>query len=109
MKIPILSYHSISNENCPLSLNLTEFEKQLFFFKKNKFESVFFDEIKNLSSNQLNDFITIMNAQNIILSDSTFAFWALLAGHNPNKKYFIGKKNLYLIDAFMKHVVIKVF
>ena len=50
MKIPILSYHSISNENCPLSLNLTEFEKQLFFFKKNKFESVFFDEIKNLSS-----------------------------------------------------------
>ena len=50
MKIPILSYHSISNENCPLSLNLTEFEKQLFFFKKNKFEAVHFDEIKNLSS-----------------------------------------------------------
>ena len=34
MKIPIISYHSISDENCPLSLSLYEFERQLIFLKK---------------------------------------------------------------------------
>ena len=34
MKIPIISYHSISDENCPISLGLNEFERQLAFFKK---------------------------------------------------------------------------
>ena len=50
MKIPILSYHSISNESCPLSLNITEFENQLVFFKKNNFQSIHFNEIQNKSS-----------------------------------------------------------
>ena len=49
MKIPIVSYHSINNENCPISLNLEEFEKQLVFFKKNNFQSIHFNEIKNTS------------------------------------------------------------
>lgn len=50
MKIPIISYHSINNENCPISLSLEEFEKQLVFFKKNNFNSIHFNEIKNTSS-----------------------------------------------------------
>jgi len=49
MKIPIVSYHSINNENCPISLNLEEFEKQLIFFKKNNFQSIHCNEIKNTS------------------------------------------------------------
>jgi len=93
----------VINQEKELSFSLVSDDADTFYEK-------FSDKkIKNLSSNQLNDFITIMNAKNIILSDSTFAFWALLAGHNSNKKYYIGKKNLYLIDAFMKHVAIKVF
>ena len=50
MKIPIISYHSINNENCPISLSLNEFEKQLIFFKKNNFHSIHFNEIQNTSS-----------------------------------------------------------
>ena len=50
MKIPIISYHSINNENCSISLSLKEFEKQLVFFKKNNFHSIHFNEIKNTSS-----------------------------------------------------------
>ena len=52
MKIPIVSYHSINNENCPISLNLEEFEKQLVFFKKNNFQSIHCNEIKNTSKKQ---------------------------------------------------------
>ena len=52
MKIPIISYHSISDENCPLSLSLYEFERQLIFFKKNNFQSIHFNEIDNQSSNK---------------------------------------------------------
>ena len=50
MKIPIVSYHSISDENCPISLSLNEFERQLAFFKKNNFQSIHYNEIKNNSS-----------------------------------------------------------
>ncbi len=47
MKIPILSYHSIGNDYCPLSLNVLEFEKHLIYLKKNNYNSIFFDEINN--------------------------------------------------------------
>ena len=50
MNIPIISYHSISDENCPISLGINEFERQLAFFKKNNFQSIHFNEIKNNSS-----------------------------------------------------------
>ncbi len=51
MKIPILSYHSVSNENCPLSLRVNQFENQMKYLKKNGFQSVFIDGI-NLSKNK---------------------------------------------------------
>ena len=53
MKIPILSYHSISDDNCPLSLKINDFEKQLIYFKKNKYETVYFDEISPNKKNQI--------------------------------------------------------
>ena len=51
MKIPILSYHSVSNESCPLSLKINQFENQLKYLKKNGFQSVFIDET-NISNNK---------------------------------------------------------
>ena len=42
MKIPILSYHSISNDICPLSLKINDFEKQLIYLKNNKYETIYF-------------------------------------------------------------------
>ncbi len=52
MKIPILSYHSISDENCPLSLKKNQFENQLKYLKKNGFQSVFIDEISTSNNKQ---------------------------------------------------------
>ena len=34
MKIPVLSYHSINDDNSPLSLKINFFEKQLKYLKK---------------------------------------------------------------------------
>ena len=94
MKIPILSYHSISNENCPLSLNLTEFEKQLIFFKKNKFEAVHFNEIKNLSSKKF--IITFDDGYKDLIINAL----PLLKKYNFKATCFIvsdliGKKNIW--------------
>ena len=94
MKIPILSYHSISNEDCPLSLNLKEFEKQLFFFKKNNFQSVHFNEIKNLSSNKF--IITFDDGYKDLIINAL----PLLKKYNFKATCFIisdliGKKNIW--------------
>ena len=53
MKIPILSYHSISNDNCPLSLKISDFEKQLIYLKKHKYETIYFDEINPHKKKQI--------------------------------------------------------
>ena len=53
MKIPILSYHSISDDNCPLSLKINEFEKQLIYLRNNKYESINFDEINPNKEKQI--------------------------------------------------------
>ncbi len=53
MRIPILSYHSISNDNCPLSLNIDDFEKQLIYLRNNKYETIYFDEINPNKKKQI--------------------------------------------------------
>jgi len=53
MKIPILSYHSISNDICPLSLKIDDFEKQLIYLKSNKYETIYFDEINPNKKKQI--------------------------------------------------------
>lgn len=45
MKIPILMYHSISDDNNSLSVSLTNFEKQMSFLHKSNFKSVNFNSI----------------------------------------------------------------
>ena len=47
MKIPIFSYHSISDDKCPLSTDKKDFEKHLSYLKKYNYYSIFFDEISN--------------------------------------------------------------
>ena len=94
MKIPILSYHSISNEDCPLSLNLIEFEKQLIFFKKNNFQSVHFNEIKDLSSKKF--IITFDDGYKDLIINAL----PLLKKYNFKATCFIisnliGKKNIW--------------
>jgi peptidoglycan/xylan/chitin deacetylase (PgdA/CDA1 family) len=53
MKIPILLYHSISNDKSNISLNISEFEKQIIFLKKRNYKSINFDEINNNEKNQI--------------------------------------------------------
>ena len=43
--IPVLTYHSISNEKSNVSIDVREFEKQIKFLKENNFKSIFFNEI----------------------------------------------------------------
>ena len=53
MNIPVLSYHSISEEISYISLNTKIFEKQIIFLKKLGYESVNFNEIDPNKKNQI--------------------------------------------------------
>ena len=44
MRIPVLSYHSINDDNSPLSLKINFFENQLKYLKKKGFKTINFDE-----------------------------------------------------------------
>lgn len=52
-KIPILLYHSISNDLEDNNLNLSDFEDQISFLHKNKFSSVHFNEINPMLKKQI--------------------------------------------------------
>jgi len=52
-KIPILLYHSISNDLNSDSLNLLDFEDQISFLHKNKFTSVNFNEVNSIATKQI--------------------------------------------------------
>jgi len=43
--IPILMYHSINDDNNPLSVSKLNFEKQMFFLSKNKFDTIKFEDL----------------------------------------------------------------
>ena len=47
MKIPVLLYHSISNDNSNVSLNINQFENQIIYLKKRNFKTIDFDNINN--------------------------------------------------------------
>lgn len=53
MNIPILSYHSISDEQSSISISTNIFEKQIIFLKKLSYETVNFDEIDPNKKNQI--------------------------------------------------------
>ena len=48
MKIPVLVYHSISNDKSDLSLETNNFEKQINFLKNYGFETTNFDNISTI-------------------------------------------------------------
>ena len=101
MKIPIVSYHSINNENCPISLNLEEFEKQLVFFKKNNFQSIHCNEIKNTSKKKF--IITFDDGYKDLITNAL----PLLKKYNFKAtcliiSNLIGKKNIW--DEFKKNI-----
>ena len=47
MPIPILMYHSINTEKNNVSLNIDNFRKQMFFLKKNNFQTINLNQINN--------------------------------------------------------------
>ena len=101
MKIPIVSYHSINNENCPISLNLEEFEKQLIFFKKNNFQSIHCNEIKNTSKKKF--IITFDDGYKDLITNAL----PLLKKYNFKAtcliiSNLIGKRNIW--DEFNKNI-----
>ena len=94
MPVPIISYHSISDENCPLSLNISEFEKQLIYFKNKNFESVFFNEIADYKKKQF--IITFDDGYKDLIENSL----PLLKKYNFKAtcyivSNFIGKTNIW--------------
>ena len=46
MKIPVLLYHSINDNNSPISLKINFFENQLKYLKKNGYKTIDFNEIE---------------------------------------------------------------
>ncbi len=53
MHIPVLAYHSVSNDKSPISISTNCFEKQIIFLKKLSYETVNFDEIDPNKKNQI--------------------------------------------------------
>jgi len=53
MKIPILLYHSISDDNSEISLNVDIFENQIKYLKNNGYKSINFDEIDHKVKKQI--------------------------------------------------------
>ena len=53
MKIPVLIYHSISNDASSLSLSINEFEKQIIYLKNRNFKTINFDQI-NIAKKKTN-------------------------------------------------------
>ena len=53
MKIPVLLYHSISDVNSMMSLNVNIFENQIKYLKNNGYKSINFDEIDQSAKSKL--------------------------------------------------------
>ena len=53
MKIPILLYHSINDDNSSMSLKINIFENQMKYLRKNGYKTVTFDEINKSAKKQI--------------------------------------------------------
>ena len=53
MTIPVLTYHSISNDKSPISLSTKIFESHIIYFKKLGLQSINFNEINQNKKNQI--------------------------------------------------------
>jgi len=97
MKIPILVYHSISNDESSLSLSINEFEKHIAYLKDRNFETINFDQINSAKKKQI--IITFDDGYKDLIS----CVLPILKKHNFNATCFIvssllGKENLWDVD-----------
>ena len=104
MKIPILIYHSISNDESSLSLSINEFEKHIIYLKDRNFETINFDQINSTKKKQI--IITFDDGYKDLIS----CVLPILKKHNFSATCFIvssllGKKNLW--DVGKKNFVQK--
>ena len=104
MKIPILIYHSISNDQSNISLNISEFEKHIIYLKDRNFKTINFDQINNAKKKQI--IITFDDGYKDLIS----CVLPILKKYNFNATCFIvssllGKKNLW--DVGKKNFVQK--
>ena len=104
MRIPILIYHSISNDESSLSLSINEFEKHIIYLKDRNFKTINFDQINNEKTKQI--IITFDDGYKDLIS----CVLPILKKHNFNATCFIvsgllGKKNLW--DVGKKNFVQK--
>ena len=104
MKIPILVYHSISNDESSLSLSINEFEKHIAYLKDRNFETINFDQINSAKKKQI--IITFDDGYKDLIS----CVLPILKKHNFSATCFIvssllGKKNLW--DVGKKNFVQK--
>ena len=70
MKIPVLLYHSISNDNSSMSLNINFFENQMRYLKNNGFETVDFNEIDTRLKSKKQIIITFDDGYKDILTNA---------------------------------------
>ena len=94
MKIPILVYHSISNDVSGLSLSLNEFEKHIIYLKDKNYETINFDQINSTKNKQI--IITFDDGYKDLIS----SVLPILKKHNFNATCFVvssmlGKKNMW--------------
>ena len=94
MKIPILIYHSISNDVSTLSLSINEFEKHIIYLKDKNFETINFDQINSTKNKQI--IITFDDGYKDLIS----SVLPILKKHNFNATCFVvssmlGKKNMW--------------
>ena len=104
MKIPILIYHSISNDESSLSLSINEFEKHIIYLKDRNFKTINFDQINSAKKKQI--IITFDDGYKDLIS----CVLPILKKNNFNATCFIvssllGKKNLW--DVGKKNFVQK--
>jgi peptidoglycan/xylan/chitin deacetylase (PgdA/CDA1 family) len=104
MKIPILIYHSISNDESSLSLSINEFEKHIIYLKDRNFKTINFDQINSTKKKQI--IITFDDGYKDLIS----CVLPILKKHNFNATCFIvssllGKENLW--DVGKKNFVQK--
>jgi len=97
MKIPILIYHSISNDESSLSLSINEFEKHIAYLKDRNFETINFDQINSAKKKQI--IITFDDGYKDLIS----CVLPILKKHNFSATCFIvssllGKENLWDVD-----------
>ena len=84
MKIPILLYHSISDDNSEMSLSVDVFENQIKYLKNNGYTSINFDEISRE--------ISILYKDEINYAFSNIIQNAIQ--HSKNKVYITISRNL---------------